>query len=165
VIVAIGERADASLWSDGVTEKAAIAWAKDPLKAMLAEEACPIGSVERSRLGHLTGIHPDLCISLLPPAPRGEAWDAVQAQVHADLLVAWGVTEEARFLLLGKKIMRAFRIHASIQLGAMRLEREVPMLFLPSPSGPARAEGRPSKREQILRWVRAFVAQYGKGQE
>lgn len=164
MLIAIGERTNATHWSEGVLASIVAKWRDDPLHAMMCEEALPVGSVGRSRLSHLMGIHPDGCMNLLPPSKVVGSWDKRQAAKNAAILLRFFSAVDSdvpahayRLLLLGRRVAAAFGSSPKHPFGSIISRCGIKCLVLPHPSGRSRFLNNEANRGNVRAWVAEFA--------
>lgn len=157
MLVAIGERINASQWSAAVVDAESESWRRDPIRAALAEEALPLGSLSRARLSRLMGLHPDMCMNVLEPSRTIGSWSTTRARENGLLILAWAKREGHRLLLLGRRVAAAMGVATRARWGTIVEIEGVRCMVLPHPSGRSRALNDDGVRRGIQSQVAEFV--------
>jgi hypothetical protein len=139
MLIAVGERMiNRSITGD---EEILRAWRAAPLANILGHPACLHGIDSFAKF--------DLTISLLLP---GSGWDAFTAAWAARALADWAAREDARMVLFGRRVARAF-VGENISFGEIVDVRGAQALILPHQNRLSTT----TYRMKVAAWLRRFV--------
>lgn len=154
MLVAVGERKlDRSLLPIHVVERAR-EWRGDPLESMLDSQA--FSGKARDRLVRILGTTPDMLVNLLPVDRVPGTWDHIDAGVYAYSLAFWASHGGHKLLLLGRRVGAALYLD-KVPFGTAHSIYGAKCLVLPHPSRRNRWMNPPGNRDQVARWVGAFL--------
>lgn len=164
-VVAVGERDYDRRLSVEAVAWLRHSWAKDPVSAMLRQEAFQRGA-RFERYGAVAAYR----VNLLPPDRRIGTWEPATARGNAfRLATGWPVEDlgAPRFLLLGRRVVDAFSGGEAaecpvsgggrLEFGTIFFAWDRPCIALPHPSGRNRWWHGDGKSEEVRRWLDVFT--------
>ena len=160
IVIAVGERIHNPKLSARAEARLAADW-----KPMLSP-ALRVVSSTRTRWLAVGGDRVSYMFNLLPPCATSGAWNAALATKHAEEMLSYaadqhmqyGAPENARLVLLGRKVERAFT-DAPRQWGTVYVVDGIDCTTLPHPSGRCRVWNDTQAHARLRRALIEFCAE------